>query len=368
VADAARVIGLIAAAGGFWLLRNLIVVGNPVYPVKVGLLGNIVFDAPPDVIRERGGFAILHYATDTHVWRTFLWPAVRDGFALPGIVALAACVVAIVAAFGGRRRPRTVLVAVTGLAGLVLLAVYAATPYSAQGPDGLPVQALVNTRYGLPAVATGAAVAAALGARGRRWALASTTLALIATVDALARIDNVAPIVAHAVRPVRVAEALVLLALVAGAVFAVRLTPRPLRFVPLAFAALVLVAGGYFHQRYYSDHRYIGRDPAIDAALQLPGRHTIAITGPTPQGILPPNLPLNGPRLDNRVRVLGRPDRHLLLPLRTRADLAAALHGEPYDLLYVLKYRGRSSPAAGWALALGWHQVAAGETSVLFQR
>jgi hypothetical protein len=368
--QAAMVVGLVAAAGGFWLLRNLVEVANPVYPVKVAAAGHVIFDAPPDVLRQRGGFSLLHYATDTHIWRTFFWPAFRDGFALTAGVALIACVIAVLVVLRRPRRPAEVVLAVTAIASLVLWLVYAATPYSAQGPDGLPVQVLVNTRYGLPAAAVGAAVAAALAARGRSWAYASVVLGFASALYGLSRIDhaNLAPYLAHITRATRVLEALVVLGLLALAVLVVRFAPRGVRAVLLIGAVLLLVGAGYLHQRHYIDHRYFGSDPSIDAALRLPGTHTIAIAGPAVPGVLPPNLPLNGARLDNRVRVLGRPYRHELLPLRNRADLAAALRGTPYDLLYVIRYPGRPSPEGQWAQELGWRQIALGKTSLLFSR
>jgi len=362
--------GLVALMGGFWLLRNWIVAGNPVLPVKVALGGTVLFDAPADYVRTKGGFTILHYATDGAVWRDYLWPAFRNGFVLTGIVAFVACLVVLLGAVRRRRGTLDMVLVAAAAATLLLTLVYAATPYSAQGPDGSPVQALVNTRYGLPALVTGAAVAAAIGAWGRRWSLVVTLLGLVGVIDGVTRVDNAGllPYFAHVARPTRVLEALVLLGLAAVAVLVVRWSPRSLRAVVVVAIALLVGLAGYYHQRHYIDHRYLGADPSIDAVLEMPGRHTIAITGPTPPGILPPNLPLNGPRLDNRVRVLGRPDRYVLQPLRSSADLASSLRGEPYDLLYVLVDPAKPPKEVRWARALGWRQIAQGRTSVLFRR
>src|SRR5207247_9643015 len=58
------VVGLAALAGGFWLVRNWVRTGNPLFPVKVAPAGVTIFDAAPDTIRAQGGFTLLHYATD----------------------------------------------------------------------------------------------------------------------------------------------------------------------------------------------------------------------------------------------------------------------------------------------------------------
>ena len=82
--DAAIVAGLIALAGGFWLLRNLVESGNPFFPVKVELLGVTVFDAPRDTFREAIGYPLTHYLTDWSIWREWIVPEYRDSVNLPG--------------------------------------------------------------------------------------------------------------------------------------------------------------------------------------------------------------------------------------------------------------------------------------------
>jgi Dolichyl-phosphate-mannose-protein mannosyltransferase len=357
------VIGLILLGGGFWLLRNWIEVGDPFFPVKVAPLGVTIFDAPPDLIRARGGFSLLHYATDTHVWRVFLWPQLRDGFALPTAIALVACVVGLV---GLRRDPRTAVVAV---AALVLAAIYVATPYTAQGAEGQPVQAFVNVRYGVPAAALGAAVAAALGARGRLWTRASTALGLIASLDALARMDNAgaAGWIGHVARPSRLLEALVALALVAAFAFFLRVRAlRPLAIAGAAFAAIVI---GYLHEHRYTRTSYATLDPAMAPILGWHGRTlTVGVTGEPATGRLGVMQPLAGPHLNNRVRLLGTVVRHTLHEPVTRGQLAASL-GDGYDVVFVMRpAAGVVPPDARWVYGLGYRPVASGATAIVFTR
>ena len=86
--------GVVLLAGGFWLLRNLVLSANPVFPVKVSVAGMTLFDAPYDVIRA-GGFTLAHYAGDSSVWRTYLWPAFKDSYGFALFVAVAGSLAAV---------------------------------------------------------------------------------------------------------------------------------------------------------------------------------------------------------------------------------------------------------------------------------
>lgn len=363
--DALLLVGLVVGAGGLWLLRNWVQVGDPFFPVKVAPLGITVFDAPPDVIRARGGFSLLHYASDGHAWKTYLWPALRNGFALPGGVAMVASLVAL----PGLRRVRDLRLALVGVAALVLGAIYLVTPYTAQGPEGRPVQAFVNVRYGVPAAALGVAVAAALGARGRRWAIGSAAIGLLATLDGLLHVDNagLAPWLQHVARPSRVAEALA--ALGAAAALVALLRRRRLRRFALVATAVAAVVVGYVHERGYTRVGYFGYDPALDAVLKHNGPPLwIGVTGTSSPNRLSPVHPLIGPRLRNHVRLLGPVVRHTLQPLTTRTQLIASLHGR-YQLVYVMRPRaGARVPQEAWLVSLGYRPVAQGASVTLFSR
>src|SRR5688500_14489270 len=68
----ATVSALVAAAGGFWLLRNWVMAGNPVHPSPVEVGGLELFGAPRDEVRELAGWPISHYLFDVDIWRTYL--------------------------------------------------------------------------------------------------------------------------------------------------------------------------------------------------------------------------------------------------------------------------------------------------------
>jgi hypothetical protein len=198
-----------------------------------------------------------------------------------------------------------------------------------------------------------------------------TALGLLSVLDGVAHVDNAggASYLAQIARPSRMVEALITLAVIAAALLVLQRSRRAIQLTLLTAAAALAVAVGYVHQTHYIDQRYLGRDPALDAVLEDPGTHTVALTGSTDPGVTPVALPLNGPRLENRVRVLGRPLRHVLFPLRNRGDLAAALRGEPYDVLFVQRLAdGRPSATARWAEELGWRPAVTGKNSILFRR
>src|SRR5215207_4277510 len=57
------------AGGAFWYLRNLVVAGNPI--PEVHSLGPISLPHPERLQEGRPDFNIVHYATDTAVWREY---------------------------------------------------------------------------------------------------------------------------------------------------------------------------------------------------------------------------------------------------------------------------------------------------------
>jgi hypothetical protein len=188
--EAMPLVGIVGALGGFWLVRNWIATGDPLFPVRVSALGVTIFDAPPDLNRAAVGFKLTDYATDPDVIRHYVVPAFRHSFAATGALAALALVASVLSA----RRLPDVRIAAIGAAGLLLAAVYAATPYTAQGPAGRPVLVVANVRYAMPAILLGAAAGAALTTRMRRWSTALLALLVVATLDALTRIDDVGPI------------------------------------------------------------------------------------------------------------------------------------------------------------------------------
>ena len=380
--DGAIAGGLILAAGGIWLVRNWIAAGNPLLPLNVHVFGVILFAAPPDPQRYLAS-TLAGYLGDPSVWTKYLVHQFRIGAALP-LVVLGAGVVASAALLVRRRgsAPRAdrdgVAVVLVVLA-VVLAAVYAVTPYSAPGPPGMPFAAVINVRYGVPAMIAAVGVLGWLAARCRpRWLLVLEAVALAGILDALRVGTTTAP------ASVWLAFALALAFLVAGALARARIrrTPAPApRTAAIAAAAVALVAmiAGKALQDRYDDGRYRGVDPAVDwvldhtrkgAAVGLAGAWTV-------QGVSP-IYPAFGSRLQNRATYLGPAHEGLLRSYSQAAPFRDALRRGRYQVLVLGRSRhigvprGQASlfttrasaaplgvpPEERWARAAGYREVA----------
>jgi hypothetical protein len=64
-----------ALTGGYWFVRNLIAVGNPIPYTSFGPLH---LPMPERTFELRPGFSVFHYATDTRVWSDWFFPGLDD--------------------------------------------------------------------------------------------------------------------------------------------------------------------------------------------------------------------------------------------------------------------------------------------------
>jgi Dolichyl-phosphate-mannose-protein mannosyltransferase len=359
--DALLLLGVIALAGGFWLLRNLVESGSPVFPVAVKVLGQTLFDAPRDVIRECVGFRLADYFTDFGVWRHDVYPAYRANYAAPGALVVVGAAGALLRALRGRpAEPRVLaLAAASALAALA----YLFTPYTAFGAEGDPILIGANTRWLVPALLLAAPLAAwAVGHAGRSR-VALEALALLAVTDGVRRgfgADATDVLAAAAV------------AAAAGALgwgaFALgrELEPAARRAAAgcLALGGLTaLVALGHARQEAYNDGRYTSEDPAITWLVEnAPDGHRIGLAGVWGTATTSPVWPAFGERIQNEVAFVGPFVDGLLREYDTRAAWAGAVRRGGYDLLVVGRggygegcpVPGRESDDDAWARAEGF--------------
>jgi hypothetical protein len=341
------VVAIVTAAGGFWLVRNAIEYGSPVFPSAVGPLG---FDTPYDPLRARLDHKVAEYLTDADALRDYIWPALRERFGLGGLLVplgLLAAAVALV-----RRRRQFGGIVATGVAGALIIVVYTLLPYSALGPEGTPVDVGANTRYALPGVFLAIVTFAAAAGRSRIGELALVGLASLAVLDGLRR----SPLDPGGGRVVL--WTLLIAAAAAAAAGAWRRRGALAARRPLAAAAAVallvaVAAAGYRGQRSFHDNRYRD-DPTFlyvtdhvpeDARIGTAGRW--ALDGP------PPTWPMYGPRVGNEVRHIGRTRDGQMREYEAFEDWRRAASG--FQLVLVGRLSG---PETGWAARAGFRPVA----------
>jgi hypothetical protein len=238
-------VGALLLAGGYWYVRNLIAVGNPVPWTSLGIL-----PTPSAPLQQHTGFSVAHYLTNSHVWKDFLQPGLAAGLGRWWTVLVVFAIVGPVLCLLPRAG-RTVRM--LGLVALVSLAAYLITPETAAGPAGDPTGFAFNLRYAAPALALCFAVlpiAPVFDSPGRQSAL----------VVALA-VVLVATLTKGALWPHRHVLGIVLVAaaLSAAGVALMTLHGRVPRVLAGSVVALLLVAGaaaGYSWQRHYLRGRY----------------------------------------------------------------------------------------------------------------
>jgi hypothetical protein len=262
-----------------------------------------------------------------------------------------------------RRRERVPLV--LALASLLVFAVYVVTPFTAQGPEGLP-QVSAGVRYALPSLMLGAGACAWLLGRLGRGGLVIALLVVATFVQAI-DVERRAPEFAHTTN-LRMLAAAVALALLVVAARALRDRPRP-ALAPLALAAVavavaaVVVAGGRKVQQDFEASRYRVRPtytwlqavPKKPVKIGLVGRlRTDAGYGA--------QIASFGPRMRNDAEYVGFRREHMLTDYATEESFTAALERGRYQLLLVGVHRN----ARAWARAAGWRELVRDEQFTLF--
>jgi hypothetical protein len=198
--------------GGYWYLRNLIVAGNPL-PQATGI-GPLSLPHPERLQEGRPDFSIVHYATDTGVWRDYFEPGLHQAFgALWPLVIVAAIAGGLLALLRGRN---TMLGWAGGVA-LFGLVAYVFTPLSAAGAEGAPVGFGINIRYAIPPLLLGLTLLPLAPKRLAGWRELTLLGALLAVLVITDRSDAV---LRDPARTFAIPLAIVLVALPAALVWA----------------------------------------------------------------------------------------------------------------------------------------------------
>jgi hypothetical protein len=297
--------------GGYWYLRNLIAVGNPI--PYIGQIGPIELPAPVRDFQLRPDFAVVHYWNDTAVWDNWFVPGLNESFGTLWPLALVGMLVAAVIAIWRGGEP---ILRVLGAVVLVTAVAYVFTPLTAAGEEGEPISFVWNVRYLAPAVAIGLAILPCLPmarstAARRAGALVSLTVVLAFTVASLVQWQqgHTKGAVAAGVLVLVVAGALAL----AGSRGWLRPAGHPrVAAAIVAAVAVVVVGGGYLGERHYLEHRYEDTGSAQDLAAALRWSRDIRDARIAVGGIrgVFTQYPFYGTDLSNEVQWLGKRGPH----------------------------------------------------------
>lgn len=373
---------VVLAAGGFWLLRNFVLTGNPIYPVDVDPLGVTVFEAPRDVLTEDFGFSVTDRLDQPGFARHQLVPALRVAFGLPGIVALgggmlAAAVYALRRGSGGSR---TLILLACAAA---LAVVYGFLPGGAQGVPAAPAPGIVegNMRWLAPAFVLAVCAAA--------WGIGQLRQGRVAVEAVLLAVAVVALSSAFETNTAKMAVAVTLLSLGWGLAWVLRrrlgrLPRRRSRALVLGSAALLtaaLATIGYEHQSRYGELRFAGRSAVADRVIErAPSGRNIGVAGYWSTQAFVPIYALFGPRLGNDVEYVGPIVDDQVRTYDEPAAFREAIERGGYDLLAIglleepdfddlrVQQTLASPPEARWAKATGYVEVARDSAWVLLAR
>jgi hypothetical protein len=340
------------AGGAFWYLRNLIAVGNPLPQVRH--LGPIGLPGPERLQTARPDFPVLHYATDTGVWRHYFGPGLHEAFGTLWPLVIAAGLAGAVLVIARRGYPLLQLLGAAAVFGLIA---YLATPLSAAGEQGAPVAFAINIRFALPALVIGLVLLPlGRGLDGRRagWVLLAALLVGLVVTDrswAVVRQPERAFGILVAVLLIGV-PALLLWLRARGS-----LGPAALA-VGLAALAVAIAAIGYPVQRDYLRDRWRSFDPAqnLDSAYRWAGEQhdrRIGLAGTT-TGFL--GYGFYGEDLSNHVLYLGQPGPHgAFNAIQTCSAFRRAVNGADLDYLitgpflnFAHQSKPKFSPEANW--------------------
>jgi hypothetical protein len=348
-------IGGLVVAGGYWYLRNLVALGNPLPWFSFGVLPT----PRPPPLQHGNNYSLADYAGYPGVLRHWLIPALRLNLGpwWPALVAVAV-VGPLLCLFSKRDR----VVQAAALIALASLVAYAFTPLTACGPWGHPYCMRLNVRYGASALTLALAITpVALLFRsqlGRLAAMAGLSTLLVGTLALRHRWPARLDLGGTA------AVLLLLLVVAAIAIFgpwSLSVLQHPLVRATAAILVLSLVltaiALGYPGTQNYLRHRYTARHgpSAIYKTWRWARRlrHArIALVGTLGWFF---GYPLWGLDDSNRVVYLGQHDPHgSFRPIPScRAWRTALNHGDyqyvvtTYNRIFFTTELARS-PEAAW--------------------
>lgn len=292
--------------GGYWFVRNLIAVGNPIPYTTWGPLG---LPAPERSFELRPGYSVFHYATDFDVWRDWFFPGLDDSFGFLWPAVLAAFIAGGIYALWWGREP---IVRVLGGVVLFTTVAYVFTPLTAAGEEDAPIAFVWNVRYMAPAAAIGLALLPCLPPARATARARGISLAILAALFVTVSVSLVQWQQGHAKGAIAAGVGvLVSFAVMRWMRESGRLGIGAPRRWTAGLAGLVAVgalAAGWWEQNHYLERRYDNLSPQLKIADAVRWARDlrdakVAVSGV--RGVFN-QYPFYGTDLSNEVQWLGR--------------------------------------------------------------
>ena len=342
-----RLVSAAVITGGYWYVRNLIAVGNPL--PWVGPLAR-----PAPALQQHTAFAVWHYLLHPHLLERGLRSGLGPWWQLVVAVVVLGPVVCLAPPADSRTRR-------LGLVALAAVLAYLLTPETAAGPRGDPVGFTFNLRYAAPAIALSLTVLPLAGVLDRR-----RTAVLV----------GLAALIVATLTQTRLWPSHGLLGAVAVGAAALVTVRRPRA---LMLAIPVLAIGGYPLQQHYLRARYAFH-PGISSLAHVWARFRgihharVGIVG-TFVGFF--SYPLYGVDDSNRVQYIARRGPHgSFTPIGSCREWRLAVDRGRYQWLVTTPardpwhpHRLGPSPEAGWTApaTVVYRQLADGQPITIFR-
>jgi hypothetical protein len=337
IRGAAVVAAGMVVGGGFWYVRNLVEVGNPLpwFGLRIGgILTLASTSAPVDC----GTTSVAHYLGDPSFVRAYIVPQLQTALGDRWWLVLGVALAGMVAGLTSRRRTGVGLAAAAAVSG----AAYLVTPATAGGMRAVCFAA--NTRFAAPVLALALVVLPLAFAPLRRGPLAAVVV-LAATMALTIHLS-------FTVKAVVATIALTGTALVIG-LGAWRRIPRTASALTAAAVAAIAVFAWWHEERIYLQLRYTAgatsfAQPIERIAAVLRGVHgaRVAVSG------FYENYPFFGLELSNTVVYPAIRSGARFYPYPTCAAWLRALRAGRYDYVVTAREGGGSPPRqAAWTRA-----------------
>ena len=358
------------AGGGFWFVRNLVAVGNPL--PWLSALGPVPLPGPEEVLpNEREPFSVVHYATDTDVWKDWFFPGLADrlGELWPLVLVLGT-----VSAFALLFRERAAVLRILGFAAIAAAIAYPFTPLTASGFEDEPLGFASNLRYLGPVLALALAllpvVAREAGARLQQVVLGLLVAAFIgAYAEEALDSDLLLPLI--------VVTAAVGLGWVGMRLWRRRPAAGPgasgerratratfVRVGAVTVAVALVIVAGYRVQRNYAEERYADEYGIGEPGLESAFVWARDVTGARTATNTIRQYPLYGPDVSNFVQFLGRRgDDDSFVPIDNCGEWRRAINDGGYD--YVVTGANFPAPGADRPQEQGWLRTAKGAKEIV---